>query len=119
MLFQHMKSISLLVYLLVAQSAFAQSWNLSSPFPSTERDDAISFKIGTTVFCGTGLKTGWVPAGDMYAFNLLNDTWSDIQDLPAGKERQYATAFSNDSFGFIFGGTKGSLFLNDLYCYDP
>jgi N-acetylneuraminic acid mutarotase len=109
--------LSLLVLLTIHSNG--QHWDQIQAYPDVERDDAISFTIGTKAYCGTGLKVGWVPTVDMHCLNMSNDTWSEITDLPAGNERQYAAAFSNDTLGFIVGGTRGSKFLNDVWSYDP
>jgi N-acetylneuraminic acid mutarotase len=98
-------------------SASAQ-WVRLTDFPSTERDDGVCFVIGNKAYAGTGLKTWWIPCSDFYALDMNNDTWSIIDSLPAGTERQYATAFSYNGVGFIFGGLNGSTYMNDLWMYD-
>ena len=107
--------ISLLV---IQQIAPAQSWVQIADFPSTERDDAVHFVIGETAYCGTGLRPFFIASNDMYAFDMNSETWAVINSLPAGAERQYATGFSYNNYGFIFGGI-GSDYFNDLWLYDP
>jgi N-acetylneuraminic acid mutarotase len=107
----------LLLSLLISDLSFSQPWTQITDFPSTERDDGCTFVIGTTAFCGTGLKSGYVLANDMYAFDMASETWSTAASLPVGMERQYAAAFSYNNSGFISGGS-GSAYLNDLWMYD-
>jgi N-acetylneuraminic acid mutarotase len=96
----------------------AQSWVQISDFPSTERDDGTSFVIGDKAYCGTGLKPFFITSNDMYSFDMITEAWATINSLPSGTERQYATGFSNNNFGFIFGGV-GSVYYNDLWMYNP
>jgi N-acetylneuraminic acid mutarotase len=113
------KNSLLLISLIFIQGiAFSQSWIQIADFPATERDDAVSFVVGETAYCGTGLKPFFVASNDMYAFDMNTETWVAINSLPAGTERQYATGFSYNNYGFVFGGI-GSNYFNDLWMYDP
>lgn len=96
----------------------SQNWVQISDFPATERDDGLSFEIGNKAYCGTGFKTGWITCRDMYSFDMNTETWDTIAPLPLGMERQYATGFSYNNLGFVFGGINGSSYLNDLWMYD-
>lgn len=99
-------------------TSFCQTWTKIADFPSTERDDGTYFTIGNTTFCGTGLKTGFVLARDMHAFNMTTEVWDTATALPTGMERQYACGFSYNTSGFIFGGIADNNYLNDLWKYD-
>jgi N-acetylneuraminic acid mutarotase len=96
----------------------AQSWQAMADFPSTERDDGLSFVIGNKAFCGTGYETGWTETGDFYSFDFSTLQWAPIASLPSGMERQYAAGFSAYNFGYVFGGVKTGVFLNDLWQYN-
>ncbi|MEQ8907697.1 MAG: kelch repeat-containing protein [Vicingaceae bacterium] len=95
----------------------AQSWVKVADFPADARDDGACFTIKNTAYCGGGVKPIEY-LRDYYAFDLLSESWSQIASMPPGQERQYASAFSSDSLGYIFGG-YASVFLNDLWQYDP
>lgn len=97
----------------------AQSWAQLTDFPGTERDDGVAFVINNKAYCGTGLKLGWVLAGDFHCFDLLSETWTTVASLPSGKERQYACGFTNGINGFVFGGEASGNDLNDLWMYSP
>jgi N-acetylneuraminic acid mutarotase len=113
-----LKKYALFFFLILMRKAsIAQTWSQIADFPSTERDDGTSFVIGNKAYCGTGLKPFFIASNDMYAFDMDTETWSTIQSLPAGSERQYASGFSHDDHGFIFGGS-GSSYFNDLWMYD-
>lgn len=114
-----LKMLCILFVLLCSFSGHSQSWIQVTDFPSTERDDGISFVIDNTAYCGTGYKVGWTETKDFYAFSMNTDTWSAIAALPDGNERQYASGFASATHGFVFGGVKGGTFLNDLWQYDP
>lgn len=108
----------LLLLLICVGSVFTQNWGKTSNFPGTERDDAVSFVVGTNAYVGTGYKKGWTTTKDFYVFSMDTETWDTIASLPNGKERQYATAFSSNTHGFVFGGNKGSTYFKDLWMYD-
>ncbi len=99
--------------------SFAQSWLQLDDFPATQRDDGTAFVIGNMGYCGTGYKAGYVETRDFYSFDMNSDTWATIASLPAGEERQYASGFSSDTHGFLFGGVNDGVWLNDMWMYDP
>jgi N-acetylneuraminic acid mutarotase len=103
---------------LVGTSAFGQNWEQISDFPGAERDDATGFRIGDSAYIGTGTTPWWSNQGDFYGFDLTTEQWFPIASLPLGKERQYASSFSHNGKGYVFGGFNGA-FLNDLWCYNP
>lgn len=96
-----------------------QTWAQLSDFPNTERDDGTVFVINNKAYCGSGLKVGWVLAGDFHCLDLGTETWSTVASMPAGKERQYACGFTNGTNGFVFGGEAFGNDLNDLWMYSP
>lgn len=95
-----------------------QSWQQLTDFPSFERDDAVSFVIGNKAYCGTGLTPWFAPLADFHAFDMTTESWSTTAPLPNGEERQYASAFSVNGRGYVFGGTGNGL-RNDLWQYNP
>ncbi len=105
--------------LLYAQTLCAQQWVQIADFPSTARDDGASFMIDNKAYCGTGLQTGFVAGGDLYALDLENESWLPIAQLPSGEERQYASGFAAQGKGFLFGGIRENTYLNNLWMYDP
>ncbi len=109
----------IVVVIFCSTSIYAQIWTQTPDFPSTERDDGISFTIGNIAYCGTGFTSGFVATKDFYAFDMSSDSWSSTAAMPAGQERQYATGFASSSEGFIFGGIGYGGFLNNLWKYNP
>ncbi|HBF19874.1 MAG TPA: hypothetical protein DDW81_07215, partial [Cryomorphaceae bacterium] len=97
---------------------WAQTWQRLTDFPGFHRDDGVSFIIDNTAFCGTGLTPWFAPLADFEAFDLSTESWSSIAPIPAGNERQYASAFSLNGKGYVFGGIGNKPF-NDLWQYDP
>jgi N-acetylneuraminic acid mutarotase len=113
------RQITFLFILFFTRLAIGQSWVQLSDFPSSERDDGVSFVIGNKSYCGTGFKVGWITTGDFYSFDMNLEEWSSISPMPIGEERQYACAFSNQNLGYVFGGVNSSgTALNDLWAYD-
>lgn len=99
--------------------SMAQSWVPVADFPAVKRDDGVSFTIGNKAYCGTGMTPWYSVLNDFYSFDLQTEQWSTETSLPSGEERQYATGISNDSIGYIFGGTNGAQHFNDLWSFDP
>lgn len=108
-----------LVLLIIPVFAHSQTWHQIADFPGVQRDDAISFVIGDTAYCGTGNMPWGNGTIDFYSLDLNSDLWSSVASLPAGEERQYACGFSNHEFGFVFGGYSAGNFINDVWMYNP
>jgi Galactose oxidase, central domain len=96
----------------------AQEWTPLADLPAPKRDDAVALSIDQTVYVGTGLMEGWVPANDWWAYNGETAQWTQKADLPASP-RQYVTAFTVNGTGFLFGGLDTSGALNQLWAYEP
>jgi N-acetylneuraminic acid mutarotase len=99
---------------------YSQTWNQTTSFPGTPRDDASHFKIGTKHFIGTGREVAFGCTRDFYFFDESTLSWGNSSPLPAGKERQYASGISYNGKGFIFGGIDcAGVYQNDLWTYNP
>ncbi|MBL1279587.1 MAG: hypothetical protein COA33_004920 [Fluviicola sp.] len=109
----------LTLFLLIQIPISAQNWLQLSDYPSSERDDGVSFVIGNKAYCGTGLDVGFSATRDFYAFDFTTDSWTASAGLPFNEERQYATAAGYNDKGYLFGGSNSSGSLNDLWQYDP
>ena len=114
-----MKKILTLIVFIHSFFSFAQDWTQHQDYPLTERDDGVSFTIDEKAYCGTGLDIGFNPTSNFQVFDLNSETWQNIQGLPNGKERQYATATSFNGKGYVFGGSNNTNSLNDLWRYNP
>lgn len=101
-----------------AGRAQAFEWTLQEPFPGSARDDAASFTIGNRVFVGTGRAVDFSLTNDWYAFDMIEGSWTAIAALPASG-RQYCSAFTDGTRGYLFGGVDDSGPLNELWRYDP
>jgi N-acetylneuraminic acid mutarotase len=110
-----MKSIVVATMLLFT-GAHAQEWLEFPTFPGVARDDGAAFSIGTTIYFGTGLQTGWTLATDWYAYDVVGiwGGWLPVAPLPA-TPRQYSTGLDG---GFLFGGTDANGALNEMWQYD-
>lgn len=102
----------------LACHAQAFEWTRLEPFPGSARDDAASFTIGNTVFVGTGRAVDFSLTNDWYAFDMVEGNWTAIAALPASG-RQYCTAFTDGTHGYLFGGVDDSGPLNQLWRYAP
>lgn len=111
-----MKSLYFLI--LLPHFLFSQTWLQLLDFPGTERDDGVAVTANNTAYFGTGLKTGWTLGNDFYALNLSTNTWSNIASMPAGTERQYASAFKGINSFYVLCGDGISGLTNSVYRYD-
>jgi N-acetylneuraminic acid mutarotase len=59
------------------------------------------------------------PLRDLWEYNSVTDTWTEKDTLPLTAARYYATAFSISGNIYIFGGTDGTNFFNNLWKYNP
>ncbi len=97
----------------------SQIWTQLLDFPGSARDDAAGFLIGNTFYVGTGLDGGFNAQRDFYKMDLQNETWSTSTSLDPGQERQYTTAFSHSTYGYLFGGIGPGLnYFQDLLRFD-
>ena len=111
--------LSLCLFMFVFNS-IAQTWNQIANFPGDPRDDATTFTINNQVYCGLGLNAGFSCTADFKVFDLTTETWSNGVNLPSGQERQYATGFSFQGFGYVFGGiNESAAYLNDCWKFNP
>lgn len=114
-----MKNLFYSIFIFLSPQANAQFWQRITDFPSSERDDGISFVIDHVAYCGTGLNAGFSACGDFYALDMQTDNWTAVSSLPAFEERQYAVGFSYQDEGYLLGGINGSSNLNDIWKYIP
>jgi N-acetylneuraminic acid mutarotase len=120
MILRFIHSAFFCLFLFNTELIFSQSWNQTSSFPGTPRDDASYFKLGTKHYIGTGREVGFGCTRDFYSFDENTLTWNASASLPVGKERQYASSCSWNGKGYLFCGVDCSgTYLNDLWSYDP
>ena len=111
--------LALLILLLSFSGANAQNWQRLADFPAAAVDDGVAFRIGDTAYFGTGLSPWFSDQYQFHAFDLANETWLSMPDLPPSAGRQYSAAFANANVGFVFGGIQSNQVLNDLWVYNP
>lgn len=85
---------------------------------------AVAFSVDGKGYVGTGLDNKLkVYYKDFYSYDPATNTWHTIAPLPASAApRARATAFGLDNVhkGYVVGGaTSNSIFLSDVYSYDP
>lgn len=93
------------------------TWEQLPDFPGTARDDAAAFSIGCHTYVGTGMQVGWSLTNDWWRFDNWALQWQPAPALPA-TPRQYCTAQSIGSTGYLFGGLDGTGPLNELWSFD-
>ncbi|MCB0769034.1 MAG: T9SS type A sorting domain-containing protein [Flavobacteriales bacterium] len=110
----------LLIATLVAgeHTAAGQNWVRMADLPGTPRDDGAAFSMNGKVYVGTGRDVSFALTNDWFAYSEGSDTWASIAPLPA-TGRQYCTAFTDGTHGYLFGGIDVNGPLNELWRYDP
>ncbi len=107
------------IVLFFCGSINAQIWSPRADYPGSARDDGSGFVIGAFGYCGTGFEVGFNTTADFYRFSFDSQDWQQVSSLPTGQDRQYAAGFTDGVSGYLFGGIRGGVFLNDLWKYDP
>jgi N-acetylneuraminic acid mutarotase len=108
-----------IIFLLFISFQLNAQWQKITDFPGTKRDDGTVFTIGNKAYCVTGFQEGWSCTRNGFVFDGSNESWSVISSLPTNNERQYASSFSYNGYGYVFGGTCGGSCLSDLWKHDP
>ncbi len=69
---------------------------------------------------GTGRDASFGYRNDFYKYDIVNNLWSKVADLPA-IPRQYSSSFVIGNKGYIVGGEaeNATVFLNELWEYNP
>lgn len=110
------------VFMLLTSYPVIGQWTQLTDFQAEFRDDGVVFQTPMGTWLGTGLSAGFKTLGNFMGFADANmqPFWSPAASLPAGEERQYATGWSYENYGYVFGGVDSNgAFLNDLWRYDP
>lgn len=115
-----MKLLSAFLLCIISfSSGIGQIWVPKADYPGAACDDGTSFTIGNKAYCGTGMTPWFSTSANFFAFDFSTETWSSSPPLPSGLGRQYAVGLSDQTFGYLFGGTGNGIFYNDLWKFDP
>ncbi|HTA27698.1 MAG TPA: kelch repeat-containing protein, partial [Bacteroidia bacterium] len=108
------------------------TWVQKADFAPGGRDDASGFAIGNTGYILSGTDTGGYFT-DMWAWNSLNNAWTQVNSYPA-KKRIGTKSVSFNGYGYVLGGeepascygpvkTHGAVcegtFFKDIWRYNP
>ncbi len=94
-----------------------QSWMRLSDFPGNGRDRAFVFAIGSQIYVGGGDIRHSSILRDVYVYEIPNDRWQRVADLPY--EITGAAGTSDGHYGYLFGGANYLGYLSTLLRYDP
>jgi N-acetylneuraminic acid mutarotase len=91
----------------------SQSWNQVSNFIEDGRHHPITFANDNYGFVVCGSYTN-----DVFKYDKLNDSWSQLQDFPAtGRGYSYGVTVGNKAYMGL-GSTSNGLYPNDWWEYD-
>jgi hypothetical protein len=95
-------------------------WAIETEFAGVVRTQAVSFKIGDTVYIGGGYNANTnTRLTDFYKFDESNNhSWIPVASF-TGDPRSGSAGFSINGKGYIVGGYDGTNYLNDVWQYDP
>jgi N-acetylneuraminic acid mutarotase len=96
-------------------------WTQLGDFPGGTRRETVSFSIGEKGFAGLGYAVfgGSDFRSDLYEWNELTNSWTEVPGFPGGG-RSYASAAGTNSYGYVGTGQDGTgNFHNDTYRFDP
>ncbi|MCR9173311.1 MAG: hypothetical protein NXI10_12500 [bacterium] len=115
-----MRLLLLMFTLGTFSTGYSQNWNELANYSGGPMDDGCSFTIDNIAYCGSGRDSLFNVSADFYAFNFATEQWSEIGALPFSMRRQYATADTYNSEGYVFGGiNQEGEYLKDLWRYTP
>lgn len=105
----------------VAQSTFG--WTKKNNFLAGKRERAVAFSIGEYGYVATGVDTAEVVHKDLWKYNPVDDSWTQLADLP-GTARRDAVGFSLNGFGYVGLGIDNEVSVmgikkSDFWKYDP
>ena len=91
----------------------SQNWNQVSNFIEDGRHHPITFANDNYGFVVCGSYTN-----DVFKYDKLNDTWSQLQDFPAvGRGYSYGVTVGNKAYMGL-GSTSNGLYPTDWWEYD-
>ena len=108
-------SINQSTYLLWIYDTVLKTWSNGTPPPYTGAQFASGVVIGTDLYFSGGYG-GSGSVKSFYKYNTLNDTWTQLADLPTATE--WHGSVTNGSKIITFGGTSGSAANALVYSYD-
>lgn len=89
------------------------SWTFVSTFPSPRLYNMISFAIQDHLYLGGGLKTGFVYQHGFWSFDLVDGTWTKLNDVPILATSHYNVACVTGNKAYVFEYSR------KLWEYDP
>lgn len=122
--------VLLLIGVCIAQlskDALAQGWLQKQDIPDGSfagRWGAYCFSVNDKIYVGGGYVGNFISKNDLWEYDVVSDSWTQRQSLPGSTNRTAAVAFSINGKGYVGLGaqdfnTINTVFLNDLWEYDP
>ncbi|MCD8260903.1 MAG: galactose oxidase [Bacteroides sp.] len=93
-------------------------WYKRSAFPGEARYEAASFCIGNIGYIYGGYN-GVDRFNSLWSYDMQNNYWTPLADIPNRKARNGAVGFAINGKGYITGGYDGVNYLDETWEYDP
>lgn len=90
----------------------SDTWTQLSDFAGVPRRSAIAFVLGDYAYAGLGYGNdgGWNSLNDIWKYDIINDTWSPLNDFPSSGNYEGASCFVVNSKAYVV--------LEDLSVYE-
>jgi N-acetylneuraminic acid mutarotase len=113
-----MKKLFLPLAILLTLQLTAQNvWTARTNLTGFGRENAFAFSIGGMAYIGTGITLSNGIMHDLWAWDQMTNTWSQVADF-AGN-RVAGIAFAVDGKGYAGLGYDGTSSVGDFWEYDP
>jgi hypothetical protein len=99
--------------------SYAGDWAIEARLTGPARSEAVAFVIDNFAYLGTGWDGLNTHYNDLWKYDPVHNTWSQVSSMPAGTGRSSAIGFSANGKGYVGTGFDGQKYLNDFYQYDP
>lgn len=99
----------------------SDTWTQKDDFTGGARYKAVGFGLNNFGYIGTGYGDDSVDKIDFYRFDPTAATgsqWLKVQSI-GGSKRRGATAFTYNNKAYVCTGISNSLYLTDMWEYDP
>jgi hypothetical protein len=100
------------------------NWVSRSSFNGPNRSEAVVFTIGSFAYMGTGVDQNFKRYNDLWAYDVANDNWTQLANMPDSNRnggltaRSSAVAFSVATKGYVGTGYNGYNPIGDFWEYD-
>lgn len=94
------------------------TWSLSAVFPGVRRQYARASVIAGKGYLYGGIDLNSIPLNDLWEYDPLTDSWTELAELPAAPRWQAASFVLNEEL-YYGTGRDWTIIYNDFWKYNP